>query len=127
MDIKSISTKIRSQVAAEAADFRAQGIEPRVSVILVGGDEASFMYAQTKKKVAEGLGIAVDIETFPETISQSDLETRISVISQDEKIHGILLESPFPEGLDYAKALEKVDPLKDIDGLHVDNLGKLQS
>lgn len=127
MDIKSISTTIREGVAAEAADFRAQGIEPRVSVILVGGDEASLQYAQTKKKVAEGLGITVDIETFSETISQSELEVRISAISHDEKVHGMLLESPFPAGLDYAKALAQVDPLKDIDGLHVDNLGKLQS
>jgi len=93
----------------------------------VGDDDASLMYAETKKKVAEGLGITVEIERFPATISQVELERHIAIRSHDTKIHGVLLESPFPFGLDYAKALSRVDPLKDIDGLHEANLGKLQS
>jgi methylenetetrahydrofolate dehydrogenase (NADP+)/methenyltetrahydrofolate cyclohydrolase len=127
MDIKKISDGIRKQVASDVERLKAQGIDPKLAVILVGGDEASLMYAQTKKKVAEKLGIAVEIESFPADISQSELERKISEKSRDPKIHGLLLESPFPEGLDYAKALARVDPLKDIDGLHVENLGKLQS
>lgn len=55
MDMKSISNAIRERVAADVAEFQQQGIEPKLSVILVGNDEASLMYAQTKKKVAEGL------------------------------------------------------------------------
>lgn len=69
----------------------------------------------------------MEIESFPADISQSELERRITEKSHDEKIHGLLLESPFPAGLDYTKALARVDPLKDIDGLHVENMGKLQS
>lgn len=127
MDIKHISTTIREAIAQQVGLLKLQGIEPKISVIFVGDDEASLMYASTKKKVAEGLGIAVDIEHFPASISQAELERHIAMRSHDVKVHGILIESPFPEGLDYAKALARVDPLKDIDGLHEANLGKLQS
>lgn len=127
MDIKKISDAIRERVAMDVVSLRQQGIEPRLSVILVGGDEASLMYAQTKKNVAERLGIVVEIESLPSDISQTELERRIAEKSHDEKIHGVLLESPFPPGLDYAKALARVDSFKDIDGLHVENMGKLQS
>lgn len=127
MDIKKISETIREEVAKEVVLLRAQWIEPKLSVILVGGDEASLMYAHTKKRVAEQLGIIVEIESLPADISQSELERKIAEKSHDEKIHGVLLESPFPPGLDYAKALARVDSLKDIDGLHVENMGKLQS
>ena len=127
MDIKKISINIRETVAQSVVWLKLQGVEPKISVILVGDDDASLMYAETKKKVAEGLGITVEIERFPATISQVELERHIAIRSHDTKIHGVLLESPFPFGLDYAKALSRVDPLKDIDGLHEANLGKLQS
>ena len=54
------------------------------------------MYAASKKKIGEGLGIEVIVDVFPETVSQSDLERHISKVSLDDRVHGVLLESPFP-------------------------------
>jgi methylenetetrahydrofolate dehydrogenase (NADP+)/methenyltetrahydrofolate cyclohydrolase len=125
LNIKVLSETIRDEVREEAKRLENSGITPRMSVILVGGDESAKIYANTKQKVASKLGIHVDIDTFPESITQDEIERYISRISVDKRIHGILLESPFPRWLNYDSALAMVNPNKDIDGLHEVNQGKL--
>lgn len=127
MNIQELSSSIRKDIGDEVEALKNQGIFPKLSVILVWWDESAIIYAQAKKKVADQLWIQVDIDLFPEDVPQDTLEKHILSKSIDDKVHGILLESPFPKGLDYNAALNKVHPTKDIDGLHEVNQGKLQN
>ena len=118
---------------AVAADIRAQlkdrigrsGKEVGLAVVMVGDNPASRVYVRNKEKACRETGILSRTYELPEGVSQPELEALIVSLAADERVHGILLQLPLPEGLDAGSALAKIPPSKDVDGFSAENLGKL--
>jgi len=104
---------------------RSMGIgkQPTLSIHLAGGDEASWIYARSKMKKGEVLGMNVHLRTFDEEDGQDGMLDALKVDARDRSVHGIIIERPLPEGFDEPLLLEKLPPLKDIEGVTPENYG----
>ncbi len=128
IDGKAISKKVRAEVAEAVAAFTAEtGHTPGLHVVLVGDDPASAIYVRNKEKAAAKVGIGGDVHRLPATTGQAELMALIRNLNQDDSVDGILVQLPLPDGLDSAAVLAELDPTKDVDGLHVQNVGALWS
>jgi methylenetetrahydrofolate dehydrogenase (NADP+)/methenyltetrahydrofolate cyclohydrolase len=106
-------------------ELKAAGHLPGLAVVLVGDDPASKAYVGSKDRKCRELGMhSVKIEK-PADISQADLLAVIDELNADEAVHGILVQMPLPRHLDEEEVIRRIDPAKDVDGLHPVNLGKL--
>lgn len=122
IDGKALAAKIRAELKDKIKKF---GKEVGLAVIIVGDDSASCVYVRNKTKACEETGIRSDTYALPATVSQAELEALIARLGKDDRVHGILLQLPLPEGLNAEAALGKIPPEKDVDGFSVGNLGKL--
>ena len=121
-----IAGKIRMEVAKKVAARKAAGMTiPGLATVLVGDDPASQTYVRSKHRACEEAGINSFGFTLPADTSQERLEALILELNQDERVHGILLQSPIPRGLDEQKALSVMSINKDVDGFHPVNIGRL--
>ncbi len=122
-----VSEAIRSDVAKEAMRLKAEGVQPKLSLIRVGEDPASEVYVNNKIKACEKAGISSKVIHFKEPPSQQALIRRIKALNSDHRIHGILVQLPLPKDAKYDQdaILDSIDPKKDVDGLHPENLGLL--
>ena len=120
-----IANKIREEIVAQVEQIKAKGVQPKLAVVLVGDDEASVVYARSKEKVGDKLGIAVELTVKPAATSEEDVLALIDALNADEKVHGILVELPLPKGIGKEKVMARLDPLKDVDGVHPVNRGYL--
>ncbi len=126
IDGKILAQQVRDRLARESADLVAQtGIRPGLTTILVGDDPASQIYVKNKQKACELAGIHVDDHKLPAGTTQADLLALIEKKNADPKIHGILVQLPLPKHIDSKVILEAVSPLKDADGFHPYNFGRL--
>ncbi len=125
MDGKAVSAKVKAQAAEEVARLKEQGIIPGLAVVIVGDDPASRIYVNNKKKACQAVGIYSEEYALPADTSQEELLELVRKLNQEPKIHGILVQSPLPEGLDEAALVETVDPIKDVDAFHAYNVGKI--
>lgn len=122
---KPIAEAVYAECLAEFAKLKEEGHLPGLAVVLVGDDPASRAYVGSKERKCRELGMhSVKIEK-PATISQEELHETLERLNRDDSIHGILLQLPLPGGLDADAAILRIDPRKDVDGLHPVNLGKL--
>lgn len=121
-------------IAAAITDTVAQKVQVRVengqrvpglAVILVGGDPASQIYVQSKRKTCEKVGFTSKAFDLPITTTQDELLSLIDDLNQDASIDGILVQFPLPEGLDETTVIERISPKKDVDGFHPYNVGRL--
>ncbi|HWJ74199.1 MAG TPA: bifunctional methylenetetrahydrofolate dehydrogenase/methenyltetrahydrofolate cyclohydrolase FolD [Kaistia sp.] len=117
-------------VAAEVTDVIKQavvasGLKPGLAVILVGEDPASQVYVGAKGRKAQELGFHSVQHTLPATTTQRELLDLIAALNADDAIDGILVQMPLPPHLDPVPVIEAIDPLKDVDGLHPVNAGRL--
>jgi len=127
MDGKKISQEIKDEIKTEVASLAAGGLKPRLDVILVGEDPASVVYAQSKGKVADKLGIEYHLHELEAGTPQEDILQLIAGLNSDPLVHGIMIELPLPPQIDKEKVMEAVDPLKDVDGVHPINRGYILS
>ncbi|MBQ0106095.1 MAG: bifunctional methylenetetrahydrofolate dehydrogenase/methenyltetrahydrofolate cyclohydrolase FolD [Armatimonadetes bacterium] len=125
LDGKALSKQIREEIANDVNELKANGITPRLSVILVGNDPASVTYTNMKKKACEKLGMISDLIVFPEDASQEEIENKIDELNNDSTVHGIMVQHPVPKHLDELAILSKVDIKKDVDGISSHSLGNL--
>ncbi|MDY6072663.1 MAG: bifunctional methylenetetrahydrofolate dehydrogenase/methenyltetrahydrofolate cyclohydrolase FolD [Eubacteriales bacterium] len=125
IDGKEISQSILNNVTDSVNSLKKRGINPCLSVILVGDDPASQVYVRNKEKACEKVGIISKSFRLPATISQEELENIINDLNNDKNVNGILLQLPLPKHLNEEKALLKIEAAKDVDGFHVINTGKL--
>ncbi|HXH82360.1 MAG TPA: bifunctional methylenetetrahydrofolate dehydrogenase/methenyltetrahydrofolate cyclohydrolase FolD [Candidatus Tectomicrobia bacterium] len=126
LDGKAVAQKVLETVGAGVARLRERtGVTPGLAVVLVGGDPASQVYVNSKKRTAAALGIASPDYVYPEGLSRERLLALVDGLNADPRIHGILIQLPLPEGLDEDEAVSRIDPAKDIDGLTPTNLGRL--
>lgn len=122
---KELSKEIRAELKDEVAQLKEKGITPGLAVILVGEDPASQVYVRNKGKACEKLGIHEVTETLPADTSEEDLLAMVKKFNEDPTFHGILVQLPLPKHIDESKVLYAIDPIKDVDGFHPVNVGKL--
>jgi methylenetetrahydrofolate dehydrogenase (NADP+) / methenyltetrahydrofolate cyclohydrolase len=125
LDGKKIALEIKEELRLEIKKLKEKGIVPGLAVILVGSDPASKIYVASKKKACEEVGINSKVLEMSENTTQQELEVTIEKLNQDEKIHGILVQLPLPGHIDEEKIIESIDPKKDVDCFHPENVGKL--
>lgn len=126
IDGKALAQQVRDRLAQESAELLAKkGVIPGLATILVGDDPASHVYVKNKQKACEMAGIYVDDHKLPVNTSQTELLMLIEKKNVDPKIHGILVQLPLPKHIDSKVILEAVSPLKDADGFHPYNFGRL--
>ena len=125
MDGKQLAKKTRESLKIEAEELKNKGIMPKLAVVMVGNDSASKIYVKNKSKACEEVGIEFEEYLLNEDTTQEELENLIEELNQNEKIHGILLQSPIPKNLDINRAFEKISPEKDVDGFNPVNVGRL--
>ena len=125
MDGKQLAKKIRNNLKLECEELKEKGIKPKLAVIMLGNNSASKVYVKNKSKACEEVGLEFEEFLLEEETTQEELENLIEELNQNEKIHGILLQSPIPKGLDINRAFGKIAPEKDVDGFHPYNIGNL--
>lgn len=126
LDGKAVAAKVRGEVATRAAQLAAGlGRPPGLAVVQVGQDPASSVYVRNKRKAAAEAGIASFAHDLPVTTSDSELLGLIERLNRDERVDGILVQLPLPNGLDATRVMDAVDPRKDVDGFHAVNTGLL--
>jgi methylenetetrahydrofolate dehydrogenase (NADP+)/methenyltetrahydrofolate cyclohydrolase len=122
LDGKAVAEAAKEEVASIVSGLAYQ---PGLATVLVGDDPASHTYVRGKRRDAAQVGIASVHHELSETTSQQDLEELIDTLNADDSIDGILVQLPLPPGLDSERIVERIDPGKDVDGLHPYNLGLL--
>jgi methylenetetrahydrofolate dehydrogenase (NADP+)/methenyltetrahydrofolate cyclohydrolase len=125
IDGRAIAEKVYAELRDEIARLKSLGSTPGLAVVLVGEDPASRAYVRAKDKMCRELGLhSVKLE-LPATTTQEELLARVDELNRDEKIHGILVQSPPPPQIDEAAIVRALDPRKDVDGFHPVNVAKL--
>lgn len=125
IDGKQIAKNKKQTIAKEVAQLKEQGIVPGLAVVLVGENPASKTYVKNKRKTCLELGMHSVLIELEEATTQSQLIDQINELNNDPSIHGILVQLPLPKHLDESEILQTIAPLKDVDGFHPINVGKL--
>ena len=125
LDGKMVAKKIRQSLKSEVETLKVNGINPKLAVIMVGEDPSSKIYVRNKSIACNEVGIEYEEFLLSETTTMEELLDLIDKLNKDETIHGILLQSPIPKGLDINEAFRAIDPKKDVDGFNPFNVGKL--
>jgi methylenetetrahydrofolate dehydrogenase (NADP+)/methenyltetrahydrofolate cyclohydrolase len=121
-----IAADLRAEVAAGVSDLAAFGrTTPGLAAVLVGDDPASAVYVRNKSRACAEAGIFSEIFHLPADTAQNDLLNLIDQLNNDARFHGILVQLPLPDGLDEPAVIERVDPRKDVDGLHPISQGRM--
>lgn len=124
LDGKAIAKSIREEIAAGAAKLAIAGRpQPCLAAVLVGDNPASEVYVRNKQKACEKAGIASRLCRLPATASQIELLGLIGELDADPSVHGVLVQLPLPEQIDTEVVLRAVDPEKDVDAFHPENVG----
>jgi len=122
---RAIAEKVYVDLRREIAGLKEKGVTPGLAVILVGDKPASRAYVRSKDKMCRELGLhSVKLE-LAESTTQAELLARVEEFNRDPSVHGILVQSPPPEHIDEAAIVRALDPRKDVDGFHPENVAKL--
>ncbi len=122
IDGKAISTQIKDELKKKVAD---EHISATLAVIQVGNDPASSVYVGNKKKACEYIGIGSASYELPEETTEEELLKLIDDLNADDSINGILVQLPVPKHIDEKKVINRISPLKDVDGFHPESVGNL--
>ena len=128
LDGKVFAAKLKEEAGKKAQELKAKyGITPGLAVIIVGENPASQVYVRNKHKACTELGFYSEGVELPATTTREELLAEIQRLNNDEKIHGILVQLPLPKELQpyESEVLEAINPLKDVDGFHPVNVGRL--
>ena len=125
LDGERLAGEIKDKLRSRVEELRNRGITPGLGTVLVGDDGPSANYVAMKHKDCADLGIESRHEHLPADATQGDVDAVVDRFNADGAVHAYLMQYPFPAHLDYEAALLRVDPAKDVDGLHPVNLGRL--
>ncbi len=125
IDGKASAALVRAAVRETALHLTARGHRPGLAVVLVGEDPASQVYVRNKDRAASEAGFDVRTLRLPATTTQEELERAVAGLNADASVHGILVQLPLPKHLDAARVVCALDPAKDVDGLHPQNVAAL--
>jgi methylenetetrahydrofolate dehydrogenase (NADP+) / methenyltetrahydrofolate cyclohydrolase len=125
IDGRAIAEKVYVDLRREIAELKAKGVTPGLAVVVVGDDPASRAYVRSKDKMCRELGLHSLKLELPASTTQTQLLNRVEELNADPNIHGILVQSPPPAHIDEAATVRALDPRKDVDGFHPENVAKL--
>ncbi|HET9443095.1 MAG TPA: tetrahydrofolate dehydrogenase/cyclohydrolase catalytic domain-containing protein [Acidimicrobiales bacterium] len=127
LDGNAVLRRIKDDLGVRVEKLVAGGVTPGLGTVLVGDDQASAKYVAMKQKNCRELGINAVHEHVPATATQADLEAVVDRFNADPAVDAYLVQLPLPSGFDQDATLMRVDPTKDVDGLHPVNLGRLMT
>ena len=126
IDGKRVASQIKENIVAEVRSLKQKtGKTPGLAVVLVGDDHASAVYVRTKNKTCKNLGFQSFENILPANTKESTLLGLIDELNKDERVSGILVQLPLPSHISSYKILEAINPQKDVDGFHLENIGRL--
>jgi len=125
IDGKAVAAAVLEECRSEVAELKAKGITPGLAVVLVGDDPASHVYVGSKARTCGDLGIYSRKIVLPAETTQDELLAVVQELNADPAIHGILVQSPPPKHIDEEAIIRALDPRKDVDGFHPENVAKL--
>ncbi|MQM24371.1 bifunctional 5,10-methylenetetrahydrofolate dehydrogenase/5,10-methenyltetrahydrofolate cyclohydrolase [Glycomyces albidus] len=124
IDGRAVAKQIRAEVAAAAAKLRADGTAPTLAVVVPTDDEGTAWYVRSIKKAAEKEGVDCRVEQL-DAPGRDEIVAKLQELSADPDVHGVICQTPLPEGVTLAEVGGHISPLKDIDGANATNLGRL--
>ncbi len=125
IDGKKLSNDIKKEVASQVAQLKLEGVSPGLAVVLVGDDPASQVYVRNKASACDAAGIYSKVINLPAHTKEHELLKVIQELNNDEIIHGILVQLPLPAHINSANIIQEINPNKDVDGFHINNVGLL--
>ena len=125
IDGKAVAAKVLEECRIEAEELKAKGVTPGLAVVLVGEDPASQVYVGSKVRKCGELGFHSEKIELPAETTQEELLAVVERLNNDPAIHGILVQSPPPPHIDEEAVVRAIDPRKDVDGFHPENVAKL--
>lgn len=125
LDGKALASSIKGQLAARVSVLKAAGISPGLGTVLVGDDPGSHSYVAGKHRDCQEVGINSIRVDLKADASEADVLAAIKDLNNSKECTGYIVQLPLPKGIDTQKVLEAIDPVKDADGLHPTNLGRL--
>lgn len=125
MDGRAVADRLKDEAAERARRLAQAGITPHLAVVLCGENPASQVYVRNKENACRKAGIRSTVIRLPQDCGQEALERTVRELNADERVHGILVQLPLPDGLDEQAVLRLIDPDKDVDGFHPMNVGRL--
>jgi len=125
LDGKSIAGEIKENLKKEIESLKEKGISPKLVAVQVGENPASAVYTRAQQRNCEKLGIKYELQTFEQNISESEVVEHIQQLNRNKEISGIILQLPFPPGIDTVKIQSLISPDKDVEGVNPLNMGLL--
>lgn len=126
LDGKSLAQQIQHELSEQVAEFtRASGVTPCLAAVLVGENPASEVYVRNKRQACQRTGIDSQLHRLPASTGQQELLDLIMRLNADSVVHGILVQLPLPPAIDTSRILQAVNPQKDVDAFHPENVGLL--
>ena len=126
LDGKAVASNIRAEIADATSEFIAtHGVMPKLAAVLVGEDPASQVYVRNKQRACEAAGIVSVLHRLPADSDETTLLRLVTDLNHDASVHGILVQLPLPASIDADKILQAIDPRKDVDAFHPENVGRL--
>lgn len=126
LDGKTLAERLQSEIEGRVRQFVEHArITPMLAAVLVGDDPASSVYIRHKRTACRRVGMESQLHLLPNSSTTSDIERRIEQLNADPGVHGILVQLPLPPHVETIKLLDRVDPLKDVDAFHPQNVGLL--
>jgi methylenetetrahydrofolate dehydrogenase (NADP+)/methenyltetrahydrofolate cyclohydrolase len=124
IDGRAVAKALRAEVAAEAARLRGEGVVPTLAVVVPTDDEGTAWYVRSIKKAAEKEGLDCRIEHLSDP-GRDEIVAKLQELSADPAVHGIICQTPLPEGVALAELGRHISPSKDVDGANPESLGRL--
>lgn len=126
LDGKALARQMQQEIGEEVAEFIEHGgVTPCLAAVLVGEDPASQVYVRNKRRACERVGMESRLHQLDASTSEDDLLALVSQLNRDATVHGILVQLPLPDGIRSQRILDAIDPLKDVDAFHPENVGLL--
>jgi methylenetetrahydrofolate dehydrogenase (NADP+)/methenyltetrahydrofolate cyclohydrolase len=125
IDGEAVAGEVRDDAREAVSDLRAAGVTPTLATVLMGSDPASETYVSLKQDDCEEVGIATRDVRLDGSAPAADLYETVAALNDDPEVHGVLVQQPLPEAVDDERVVAAVDPEKDVDGFHPENLGRL--
>ena len=126
LDGRALAKSVKARVKEEAASFqREQGIAPTLALVRAGEDPASVSYAKMIKRTCEQVGVAFQSWVLPMDVSEPEMIDRVRELNADTGVHSVIIQKPMPKGINDAAVVEALEPVKDVDGVHPLNAGRL--
>ena len=125
IDGKEVAKSVLDNLTARIEALAEKGVTPGLAAVLVGDDPASKTYVNSKAKKCKKIGLYSEVITRPADIRQEELTQIVDDLNKNEKIHGILVQSPLPSHMNELSVTLQIDPAKDVDGFHPFNVGMM--